>query len=214
MPRRWTAVLIALIALSATVLSLLTVVSVSGAADVSGQARNAAPADCAELITNGGFEAQGAGWTQSSAGGFNLISTFYPRTGSWGAYLGGANNADDRLSQQIIVPSNPISVSLTAWWAIATEEPGAGFDRMTISLLQPNGALLQDLFTVDSSATVNLWDQAEADLTQYAGQTIVLRFRATTNASSPTDFYVDDISVVACPPAKRIYLPIVLREGG
>ena len=214
MPRRWTAVLIALIALSATVLSLLTVVSVSGAADVSGQARNAAPIACAELITNGGFEAQGAGWTQSSAGGFNLISTFYPRTGSWGAYLGGANNADDRLSQQIIVPSNPISVSLTAWWAIATEEPGAGFDRMTISLLQPNGALLQDLFTVDSSATVNLWDQAEADLTQYAGQTIVLRFRATTNASSPTDFYVDDISVVACPPAKRIYLPIVLREGG
>ena len=79
----------------------------------------AAPTACAELITNGGFEAQGAGWTQSSAGGFNLISTFYPRTGSWGAYLGGTNNADDRLSQQIIVPSNPISVSLTAWWAIA-----------------------------------------------------------------------------------------------
>ena len=102
----------------------------------------------------------------------------------------------------------------TAWWAIATEEPGAGFDRMTISLFQPNGALLQDLFTVDSSATVNQWDQVEADLTQYAGQTIVLRFRVTTNASSPTDFYVDDISVVACPPAKRIYLPIVLREGG
>jgi hypothetical protein len=214
MPRRWTTVLIALIALSATVLSLLTVVSVAGAADVSDQARNAAPIACAELISNGGFEAQGTGWTQSSVGGFDLISTFYPRTGSWGAYLGGANNADDRVSQQIIVPSNPISVSLTAWWAIATEEPGAGFDRMTISLLQPNGALLQDLFTVDSSATVNLWDQAEADLTQYAGQTIVLRFRATTNASSPTDFYVDDISVVACPPAKRIYLPLVLREGG
>ena len=159
---------------------------------------NAAPATCTELISDGGFEAQSIDWTQSSAGGYNLISNFRPRTGSWGAYLGGANNADDRLSQQIIVPSSAISVSLTAWWSIATEETGVGFDQMAVSVLQPNGTLLRDLFTADSSSAVNQWDQAEADLTQFAGQTIVLRFRATTNASSPTDFYVDDVSVVAC----------------
>jgi hypothetical protein len=192
----------------------LNAVPASGRANAAGAAQSTVPVVCTELITNGGFEAQSAGWVQSSAGGYNLISTFYPHTGSWGAYLGGANNSDDRLSQQIIVPPNVISVSLTAWWAIATEESGAGFDWLTLSLLEPNSALLQDVFTVDSSATGNQWDQAEANLTQYAGQTIVLRFQTTTNASSPTDFYVDDISVIACPPAKQIYLPLVLREGG
>jgi hypothetical protein len=192
-----------------------------------------APATCSELVSDGGFEARGVGWTQSSTGGYNLISDFQPHTGSWGAYLGGTNNADDRLSQQIIVPSNAISVSLSIWWAIATEEPGIGFDRMTASVLQPNGALLRDLFIVDSSSAVNQWGLAEADLTQYAGQTIVLRFRATTNASSLTDFYVDDVSVISCSstaistvtptvsaspspsgtPRARIHLPIVIRKG-
>jgi hypothetical protein len=222
--------LIALIVLAAPVLFILKV-SASGAADGPSLARSAAPAACTEIISNGGFEAQGVGWTQSSAGAYNLISNFHPHAGSWGAYLGGTNNADDHLSQQIIVPSNAISVSLTAWWSIATEEPEVGFDRMTVSVLQPNGALLRDLFTIDSSSAVNQWDQTEADLTQYAGQTIVLRFRATTNASSPTDFYVDDVSVDACTsavtltvtptanasptgtPRASIYLPIVIRKG-
>ena len=243
MPRRWTAVLIALIALSAAELSFLKAASVSGSTEVTDRIQSAAPADCTELISDGGFEAQSIDWTQSSAGGYNLISNFYPRTGSWGAYLGGANNADDRLSQQIIVPSSAISVSLTAWWSIATEETGVGFDQMAVSVLQPNGTLLRDLFTADSSSAVNQWDQAEADLIQFAGQTIVLRFRATTNASSPTDFYVDDVSVVAClsaatatiaptvsasptttpnatatpsptgTPQTRLYLPIVVRKG-
>jgi hypothetical protein len=201
MPRRWSAILIAFIALSASVLSPLRAVSISGSAEVAGQVQSAAPAACTELTSDGGFEAHGVGWTQSSTGGYNLISNFQPHTGSWGAYLGGTNNADDRLSQQIVVPSNAISVSLSIWWSIATEEPGVGFDRITVSALQSSGTLLRDLVTIDSSASVNQWDQADVDLTQFVGQTIVLRFRATTNASSPTDFYVDDVSVIACSSA-------------
>ena len=206
-PKRWAAILAVLAA------TLLFPLNSASAAD-SKLTQGVSPMACSELVLDGGFEDQGAIWTESSTGGYNLISNFHPRTGSWGAYLGGTNNADDRLSQQIILPSNAISVSLAAWWSIATEELNVGFDRMTVSVLQPNGTLLGDLFTIDSSAAVNQWNQAEADLTQYAGQTVVLRFRATTNASSPTDFYVDDVSVVACSSAvTRIYLPIVMRKG-
>ena len=151
-----------------------------------------------ELLVNGGFEEGTAGWTQSSSGGYDLINNFNPRSGTWGAYLGGIDNADDRLSQQVTLPGDITSITLHVWWAIATEETGGGFDTLTISLLKPDGTLLADLQTIDNSAPVNVWDEAVIDLTTYARQTVTLRFAAQTDASNPTDFYVDDVSVVAC----------------
>jgi hypothetical protein len=164
---------------------------------------------CAEKLVNGGFEAGATGWTQNSAN--DLISSFYPHSGTWGAYLGGVNNADDTLAQQVALPADAMTITLTAWWAIATEEAGVGFDRMIASLRRPDGALLADLFTVDSSSTANVWDQAELDVTNYRGQTVILQFHATTDASNLTDFYLDDISLVACLPPVTIYLPLITR---
>ncbi|MGC8781650.1 MAG: hypothetical protein ACP5UQ_12385 [Anaerolineae bacterium] len=166
---------------------------------------------CREMLVNGGFEEGATGWSQSSVGGYNLISNFHPHTGSLGAYLGGVNEADDRLSQQINIPTGVISATLRFWWAISTEEPGLGFDRMTVTLRRPDGTPLADLATIDSSAAENLWDQAEFDLTGYAGQSVVLEFHATTDATNLTDFYVDDASLGVCLAPTAIYLPIVLR---
>jgi hypothetical protein len=168
------------------------------------------PVACGGVISDGCFEAQGLGWTQRSAHGHTLIHRYYPRTGQWGALLGGANDAEDGLSQQIDLPADKI-ITVLAWWAVATEEPGVGFDRLTLSALRPDGALLRDLWIVDSSAAANQWDLAEADLTPYAGQTVTLRLRAITNGSSPTDFYVDDVSIAVRSAALRLYLPAVLR---
>lgn len=166
---------------------------------------------CRELVINGGFEEGGAGWSQSSAGGYSLISNFYPRTGNLAAYLGGTHQADDRLSQQINIPTGAISATLTFWWAISTEEPGIGFDRMAVALYGPDDSLLRDLITIDSSAAENVWDQASFDLTNYGGEAVVLRFHATTDASNLTDFYLDDVSLIVCLPPATIYLPLVWR---
>ena len=206
-PSRWIAILAPLIA---TMLFACGDAPAAASASSSGLTQGAAPVVCNGLISDGCFEDRGLGWTERSAHGHALISNFNPHTGKWGAFLGGANNADDVLSQQIDLPSDKIITAL-AWWASATEEPGIGFDRMTLSVLRPDGELLRDLWTVDSSAAVNQWDLAEVDLTQYAGQTVRLRFRATTNGSSPTDFYVDDISIMTRSVALRLYLPTVLR---
>jgi len=165
---------------------------------------------CRELLVNGGFEEGDTGWSQSSAGGYGLISDFHPRTGRLAAFLGGANQADDRLSQQIALPAGVISATLSFWWAISTTEPGVAFDRMAVSLRRPDGALLADLMTIDSSAAENLWDLAEFDLTGYGGQSVILAFHATTDANNATDFYVDDASLVVCLGSK-VYLPILLR---
>ncbi len=164
---------------------------------------------CNERLVNGGFELGSAGWLQSSATGHDLISDFYPRSGSWGAYLAGTNLADDRLSQTVFLPANAVSITLTAWWAIATEEPEIGSDRLTASVLSLDGNLLADLWMADSSATVNVWTPAEADLLSYRGQTVILRLQATTDASNLTDFYVDDVSLVACVPMQAVYLPLI-----
>ena len=156
-----------------------------------------APASCTELLQDGGFEAGGQGWLQQSVQGYDLISDFNPHTGRLGAYLAGVNEADDRLSQQVDLPAGA-TVILQAWWFLATAETAGSFDTMTVSLLRPNGELLADLVTVDNTADVGIWDQLLLDLTPYAGQTVVLRFRAVTDATNISDFYVDDVSVVAC----------------
>lgn len=166
---------------------------------------------CLELLVNGDFEEGSKGWSQASAGGYDLISDFHPRTGSLGAFLGGTNQADDRLSQPIVLPAGLVSATLSFWWAIATVEPsGASFDRLTVSLRSTDGAPLADLTTIDNNAVENQWDQAEFDLTGYGGQSLILEFHATTDANNITDFYVDDASLVVC-PAPKTYLPVLFR---
>ncbi len=166
---------------------------------------------CREYIINGGFEEGSAGWVENSAGGYSLISNFHPRTGNLGAYLGGVNQADDRLAQRIALPAGVISATLTFWWAIATEEPGLGFDQMTASLLRSDGTLLADLVTLDSGAAENVWDQAEFALADYGGQTVMLRLHAVTDATNLTDFYLDDVSLIVCTSPTAVYLPMMLR---
>lgn len=169
-------------------------------------AQPAAPVACQELLVNGGFETGTAGWTQSSAGGYSLISAFNPRSGQWGAYLAGANNADDRLSQSLLLPSDAISITLRLWWSLESEEPPVPADTLTASLLRPDGALLAELWTVDNTANSGIWDEFVADLTPWAGQQVTLLFRARSNSFDLTDFYLDDMGVRACaaPPTPTV----------
>jgi hypothetical protein len=160
-----------------------------------------APTDCSELLQDGGFEAGGQGWVQYSAQGYELISDFNPRTGLLGAYLAGVNNADDRISQQVALPAEATSITLQAWWYLATAETAGAFDTMTVSLLRPDGTRLADLLTVDNTTQAGIWNLIELDLSPYAGQDIVLQFAARTDAYNISDFYLDDISLTACSAA-------------
>lgn len=172
-------------------------------------------ATCQELLINGNFEAGPAGWTQSSAGGYDLISQFNPRTGLWGAYLAGANNADDRLSQPVLLTQDAVTITLRLWWSLESEEPPVPADTLTLSLLQPNGVLLADLWQVDNTATLGIWDEVVIDLTAYAGQSVVVRFQALSDSFDLTDFYLDDISVTVCTPVTAInsmWLPLAMRQ--
>ena len=70
------------------------------------------------LVLNPGFEnASASPWVQTSSGGYALIDSTRPRTGTKSAYLAGYNNANDTLYQTITVPSNG---QLTYWWYMST----------------------------------------------------------------------------------------------
>jgi len=153
-------------------------------------------AACTELLQDGGFEAGGQGWLQYSVQGYELISDFNPRAGELGAYLAGVNEADDRISQQVSLPGG--TITLRAWWYLATAETAGAFDHLTVSLLRPDGTWLAHLLTVNNTAPVGLWDELVIDLSSYAGQAVLLRFTGRTDENNISDFYLDDISIVAC----------------
>ena len=50
------------------------------------------------------------------------------------------------------------------------------------------------------------------DLSAYAGQRVKLVFLAQTNATTPTLFRLDDVSLRVC-LERRLYLPLLLRVG-
>lgn len=162
---------------------------------------HAAVTSCVELLNDGGFEAGGQGWLQYSAQSYELVSNFNPHTGRLGTYLAGVNNANDRISQQVTLPPAVTTLTLDAWWYLATAEAGGIFDTMTVALLNADGVLLTTLLTVDNTAPVGVWDELVLDLTLYAGQIVVIQFEAYTDANSISDFYLDDVSVVACTEA-------------
>jgi len=152
---------------------------------------------CMELVQNGGFEMGAAGWQTFSAQGYELISGFNPHTGSMGAYLGGVNNADDRLSQALALPAG-MALTLKAWWYLATAETAGTFDTLTIALTTADGTPLSTLAMLDNTAVQGQWAELTFDLAAYAGQSIVLRFEARTDQENISEFYLDDISLWAC----------------
>ena len=158
-----------------------------------------AGSSCAELVTNGDFEDGTYGWSSWSALGYNLVSDFNPHGGMLGAYLGGDDNAQDVLSQTIPLPEGMTSLVLNLWWSITTEETAGSFDRMSVTLQDGGGTGVAVLLAVDNTAPVNVWDLSTSDLSAFAGRDLKLTIAVTTDANHPTAFFVDDVSVAACP---------------
>ena len=166
---------------------------------------------CTELVSNGGFEAGHMGWTQSSSGGFVLIGNDNPFTGTAGAYLAGVNDADDRLEQAVWLPPEAAAISLRARWSMATEETAGVFDTLAFSLIRPDGSTIA-LAKVDNTAEPGLWRELRVLAPYIAGQQFKFRVQAQTDASNPTAFFLDDVSLLACPTAgapRNVYLPLI-----
>src|SRR5262245_37671087 len=149
-----------------------------------------------ELIVNGGFEGSAAPWTLSGA--FRSTGSF-PHSGTGYLILGGTRNANHTAFQQITIPSGA-APNLTFWLNITSNETTTTtiFDRLFVEVRDTSGALLATLATfsnLDEGAAGVYTLRGPYGLASFAGRTVRIQFRATTNSTRTTTFRVDDVSV-------------------
>lgn len=188
-------------------------VSYSAAANTSSSSRTATVTIGRELFTltqaaagavptgivNGEFEQGNANWAEQSSRALIFNNLRDARSGAGHARLGGTNAATDVLSQTFIVPTNAASVNASFWYKIQTEErtTSGAFDTLKVEIWNAAGtSRLANLGTLSNLDSTGIWKQSpSADLSAFKGQTIRLVFTAATDASDPTDFYLDDVAM-------------------
>ena len=146
-----------------------------------------------ELVVNGGFETTPAPWSFSGAASW--VSGQYVHTGASYALLGNVNNASGTVSQSLTIPATA-PATLTFWLSVTSNEaPRAANDILYVEVVSGAGATAVGTFSNLQRGKAGLYALKSFDLGAWRGQTVTLRFRATTNATKPTTFYVDDVSL-------------------
>jgi Subtilase family/Viral BACON domain len=151
-----------------------------------------------ELIVNGGLEGSATPWVLS---GQALRSTgAFPRSGTGYLILNGTDSSSGSAYQTITIPSGT-APSLTFWLNITTSETTTTtvFDRFFVEVRNTSGTLLATLATfsnLNRSSAAGVYSLRGAySLANFAGQTVRIQFRGTTDVSLITSFRVDDVSV-------------------
>ena len=146
------------------------------------------------VIQNPGFESgPGVGWSQSSSGGYQLISTQRPYSGNYGAWLAGYNNAVDYIYQSVTIPTN--GTLSYRWRMVTSESSNTPYDWMDVRLYTSGGSYVTTLRRWDNGDTRNAWSLDSINLSGYAGQQMLVVFWADTDWSLSTSFFVDDVSL-------------------
>ena len=167
------------------------------------------------LLMNPGFDSgPGGGWTETSAGGFALITTVSPagdlphaaQAGTFAAFLGGynagfASTATDRLLQSVTIPASTTALRIKGFRWIETEElAGDGpFDRVFFELLPAQGDTALETFGSFSNQNV-VTDWTAFDLpaaATHAGLSVRLSIRSNVDDSRKTNFLVDSLVLEA-----------------
>ncbi len=170
------------------------------------------PLTCHDLVQNGSFENDSA-WRTESAGGYDLISDANAHSGRRALYLGGSNYASDNAWQVITAPVGS-TFYLDYWWQVTTWEHFPAHDWLTVSLQTTTGAPLTVIASYNDGDHTFQWQHAAFTLTgKLPPGPLWLHFRAVTNDTNPTDFYVDDVRLLACQTDLPLhsYFPVVNR---
>jgi hypothetical protein len=160
---------------------------------------------CSDRIENGGFEtvvgSEAPPWVRS--GSVTYTSIEY-HNGARSAWLGGYNNADDRVYQQVDIPKHTLpgeettQVLLSYWWGVLTNDPPPATDFLYVRVRNAAGELLETLETISNASITGRWQQSERDLSAYKDQTIRISFEAITDGSQSTSFFIDDVQLIVC----------------
>jgi hypothetical protein len=145
----------------------------------------------ANTLVNGDFEEEHAGWIEYSSHGWDLImpevsTPIDAQSGEWLAWLGGGDDENSALSQDILIPAGtPV---LNFWYWINSSDI-CDWDYAHIKVNEIT------LKTYDLCYDTNTggWVFEIVDLTDYVGSAIYLKFEVTTDSSSVSNFFLDHV---------------------
>jgi hypothetical protein len=149
-------------------------------------------------FANGDFEAGPVAWQQGSTGGFANVTTTHPNymlphNGTWLARLGGADEETGYIQQTILI--NAARPLLVLYYYIDAETFG-GSDSASVTV---NGSLIAN-YNLCTEDILFDWVPQTINLGAYAGQIATIRFEVTTDESTPSSWFLDDISMQAVAP--------------
>ncbi len=159
------------------------------------------PSQPGSLIQNGDFEQRNAFWQENSSGGYELVDSTNPHSGSYSAELCGYSSCRDSIGQGFTVPANASNIIISYWWYSETNRASSSCkDIFLVNVSDSSGNLIGQVQSACNSGATQSWRQVTLNVTsvlsKYAGQAVTLTFVATTTADSATSsFFVDDVAV-------------------
>ena len=198
--------LITIARISAVLLTLglmLAGVLFAHAAAPSAEAPQHAPAavvGCSDQINNGSFET--GNFTSWGTSGGPWIANYEAHDGTYSGVVGGGDNRNDTFYQEVTIPSNADSATLTYWWYIYTQDSAINpWDYLYMEVRNTGGTVLATLETLANTSTTGAWQQSSFALPDFIGQTIQIAFHGTTDGSLFTSFYIDEVELEVCEPS-------------
>lgn len=170
-----------------------------------GAPNNAVPtAPLAEQIQDGSFEAGTPNpyWTESSTNFGSPLCTVAgcgtgqgtgPRSGTWWTWFGGAIAYEEGSMSQVV--TIPVGATVLTWWQENFACSGSATDYMEVNV---DGTQVYQILGNDASCGVLGYTQKSVDISAYAdGNTHTIEFHSETFTATPTNFFVDDVSLFA-----------------
>ena len=168
-----------------------------------------------QILSNPGFEngsSNPSPWTvtttQSTNRVINNTSSEPPHSGTWDAWLDGhGSTTTDSILQQVSVPSNATSATLSFWLHIDTAETTTttAYDTLTLQVRNTSGTVLSTPATFSNLNHAAGYQQKTFDLTSFKGQTIQIFLQGKEDYTLQTSFVVDDFALnVTTPGADTI----------
>jgi hypothetical protein len=159
-----------------------------------------APVACTNQLANGGFEQGRTVWAESSVGGYALICTatscgasIPPHAGSYLSWLGGANSETSEVRQTLTLPAGKPAYLAFQYQILSNDY--CGYDYGYVQVIDGGVTRTLKRYNLCTTAKTAVWTGAQFDLSAYAGRAITVIFRAKTDASYSSSFFVDSAAL-------------------
>ncbi len=164
------------------------------------------PGTCTELLSDGGFESLGVGWTRGRTPDYAaLVGSSLVHSGNVAVRLGNVDQPDrfsySSVRQTVTLPYGVDVIRLSFWHNLRSEDVGTERDRQEVILLDPmTSVTVSVLWRVTRDDRV--WQAEVLDLTPFQGRILVLYFNVRNDGDGRrTAMYLDDVSLLACKAA-------------